>query len=283
MGGYGSGRWGWHRKKTQVEECFRWRIFGMKNYLIPGTWGKTRWMVGEKETGSISFRVLGDDLPVALQVYYTIGKRRGNPEDFDYRINLAKTALYWGGVRYWFLCPAIGCQRRVGCLYLPPCGKYFACRHCYHLSYESRQNGYSEKRFLGMLAAEMQGAYPGINWKDVRDIMDHKHPTHLARIAAERFLAEWEDFDPNEGYLTADELCQGSGLTPETLKELEGVRLLIPDTQGGRYRPKLAGWGKKLAYLLGQGWNLTEIKHWAGGRFKIADPRKWPPERKDWK
>jgi hypothetical protein len=58
MGGYGSGRWGWHGKKTQVEECIKWRIVGLKNYLNPGHWGTTRWMIGERESGSISFRVL---------------------------------------------------------------------------------------------------------------------------------------------------------------------------------------------------------------------------------
>ena len=30
------------------------------------------------------------------------------------------------------------CGRRVGTLYLPPGSKYFGCRHCYNLSYDSR-------------------------------------------------------------------------------------------------------------------------------------------------
>jgi hypothetical protein len=72
--------------------------------------------------------------------------------------------------------------------------------------------------------------------------------------AIERYLREWQDYDPYEGYLTADELCQQSGLDPGNLSKLREARLLLPDTKDGRYRLKLAGWGKKLAYLLREGW-----------------------------
>ena len=33
----------------------------------------------------------------------------------------------------------MGCGRRVRKLYLGPGGTYFACRHCYNLTYESAQ------------------------------------------------------------------------------------------------------------------------------------------------
>ena len=39
----------------------------------------------------------------------------------------------------WFVCPLVGCGRRVGKLYLPPGGRYYGCRHCYRLTYESAQ------------------------------------------------------------------------------------------------------------------------------------------------
>ena len=45
-------------------------------------------------------------------------------------------------VRYWFICPlsrnGVYCGRRVGNLYKAPGADYFGCRHCYDLSYESR-------------------------------------------------------------------------------------------------------------------------------------------------
>jgi hypothetical protein len=40
----------------------------------------------------------------------------------------------------WFVCPGAGCGRRVAVLYGP--GRYFLCRHCCDLVYESqRENG----------------------------------------------------------------------------------------------------------------------------------------------
>ena len=39
-------------------------------------------------------------------------------------------------LRYWFACPA--CGGRVGGLYLAPGSRYFICRHCNNLSYNSR-------------------------------------------------------------------------------------------------------------------------------------------------
>jgi len=61
--------------------------------------------------------------------------------EVDYRVELATTPCNFGGVRYWFICPLVvngrACQRRVAKLYLPPGGRYFGCRHCYNLTYES--------------------------------------------------------------------------------------------------------------------------------------------------
>jgi hypothetical protein len=55
----------------------------------------------------------------------------------------------------------------------------------------------------------------------------------------------------------------------------------VPDTKDGRCRPKLVGWGKKLAYLLGEGWSVEEIKKWSKDRWKSGNPREWPPSRKE--
>jgi hypothetical protein len=85
-----------------------------------------------------------------------------------------------------------------------------------------------------------------------------------------------QDYDPFEGYLNAKELYQQSGLYPNDVTRLEAAQLLLPDTKDRRYRPKLAGWNKKLAYLVQEGWQLEEIQAWAKGRWKSENPRKWP-------
>jgi len=45
------------------------------------------------------------------------------------------TACNFGGYRPWLIC--MNCGRRVAVIYLK--GKYFACRHCYNLTYTSCQ------------------------------------------------------------------------------------------------------------------------------------------------
>jgi hypothetical protein len=57
-------------------------------------------------------------------------------ESLSYKVELAQTDCNFGGVRHWFICP--NCGRRVGKLYLPPQKEHFRCRHCYNLSYRSR-------------------------------------------------------------------------------------------------------------------------------------------------
>lgn len=58
-------------------------------------------------------------------------------------ILLASTIPNFGGVRWWFICPLIvkevACNRRARKLYLPPGARYFGCRICYSLTYESAQ------------------------------------------------------------------------------------------------------------------------------------------------
>lgn len=90
--------------------------------------------------------------------------------------------------------------------------------------------------------------------------------------------------NPNSyaGYLTAIELCDQSDLRPSDLERLASARLLLADRPSGLYRPKLVGWARKLAFLLAENWSPEEIRAWAKGRWKTANPRLWPPDREEW-
>ena len=137
------GRHYWDSKKT-VEDCTQLSIFKLKEFgLLTGycsttlTW--TRCLSGRKS--SISIVVDTEDL--SAKVNYTITDRNTDEKtDCDYGISLTTTPCHFGGFRYWFVCPlttsGVYCGRRVGTLYLVPGGKYFGCRGCYDLSYESR-------------------------------------------------------------------------------------------------------------------------------------------------
>jgi hypothetical protein len=130
--------------KNTVEQALDLSIFKLKEYdLLSGFGGSTlnwtRRSSGQKS--SIGILVDTEDLYVKVN-YTTTDRNTGEKTDYDYKIPLTTTPCYYGGVRYWFICPLsrndVYCGRRVAKLYKAPGTHYFACRHCYNLSYESR-------------------------------------------------------------------------------------------------------------------------------------------------
>lgn len=84
------------------------------------------------------------DSPV-LHLQYTM-TRGGEAQQLDYHVATTYTVPNFGGRRWWFLCPFDECGRRVSKLHLPPGARYFSCRHCHDLTYEStRQNDLSDR------------------------------------------------------------------------------------------------------------------------------------------
>ena len=102
-----------------------------------------------------------DDNYVQFQ-YTSTDRNTGEKTDYDYKVQLTTTPCNFGGVRYWFTCPlsrnGVYCGRRVGKLYKAPGASYFGCRHCYNLSYESRNETRSGMfgAFGGVLRVERQ-------------------------------------------------------------------------------------------------------------------------------
>jgi hypothetical protein len=138
------GRYYWSKKDT-VEDGTKLSISKLKEFgLLEGccsstlTW--TRSLSGHKSSVGIVVDVLGEPY---VKLNYTITDRdSGEKTDYDYKVSLTTTPCHFGGVRYWFICPLVRngapCGRRVGTLFLSSGGKYFGCRHCDDLSYESR-------------------------------------------------------------------------------------------------------------------------------------------------
>jgi len=133
-------------KKTTVEEATQLSIFKLKEFgLLRGccastlTW--THRPSGHKN--SIGITVDIEEAEPYVKVNYAVTDRNTDEKtDYDYKISLTTTPCHFGGVRYWFICPlsrnGVSCGRRTGTLYLASGGNYFGCRHCYNLSYESR-------------------------------------------------------------------------------------------------------------------------------------------------
>ena len=132
--------------KTTVEQATQLSIFKLKEFgLLRGycastlTW--THRPSGHKN--SIGVTVDTDEVEPYVKVNYTTTDRNTDEKtDYNYKISLTTTPCHFGGVRYWFICPlsmnGVYCGRRTGTLYLASGGNYFGCRHCYNLSYESR-------------------------------------------------------------------------------------------------------------------------------------------------
>jgi hypothetical protein len=157
--GKSMGRYYWDKKRT-VQECKSVSIpfLQKQGFLCGYRLGSIAWTnrFGE-ETASMSVvasTTYGDSY---VRFIYTMTDRNtGEETPFDYKVPLVSTPCHFGGVRWWFVCAlsrnGVSCGRRVGTLYRPPRADYYGCRHCYDLSYESR----NETR------SGMFGAYGGV-------------------------------------------------------------------------------------------------------------------------
>ena len=98
--------------------------------LRPGCRAVWTWRRGARVVGSINMRSEADFVVLSYRRQPTGGEWR----DEEYPVRIVRTACNLGGSRPWFLCPAMGCGRRVAILYG---GGIFACRQCHRLAYGS--------------------------------------------------------------------------------------------------------------------------------------------------
>ena len=192
VGGYGSGRWGFHGKADTVEDALVADVSELtRKGLIPREpifrTGYLRWTMGEVDRASVTFDVdTRDEEGAFVRFYYT---SNGNPK--DYRVRLERTRPHLGGVRWWWRCPVVGCGRRVQKLYLPPAGPVLACRTCHHLTYKSAQEHDSRVDALlrndgaGLDAARRGNLSPSPETLDFRSLL-------LAVKAEGKMLAKME-------------------------------------------------------------------------------------------
>lgn len=140
MGGLGSGNRYRFDKKTTTNECHGLDVRELyrEGLLKPGGWFSSRWLRGDKETASIGGRAYRDRVVLSYRHH---NRMNGEWEDVEETVGLSWTPCNFGGERPWFVCPGVvsgvACGRRVAILY--GLGKYFLCRHCYNLRYESQR------------------------------------------------------------------------------------------------------------------------------------------------
>lgn len=152
MGGIGSSRWVGYSKNSTIERCAGVVLDVdelRRQSVIQG--GMTRsGFLRPARSGEIVFEatVLSPHQGTLRLTSQLLACDSREPGALTQWITLAATEPNFGGFRWLFLCPlsnrAGQCGRRVRKLYRPRGGRYFGCRYCHHLTYESRQT--SDKR-----------------------------------------------------------------------------------------------------------------------------------------
>lgn len=131
MGGLGSGGWFRPHRKMTVEKCLSIDISQFNCNMDVCFSGNISWInkYTNEDFSSISYAYLPEDKTEPMIILsYKIEDRL-----VEETIIFQKTKLHSGGNRWWFTCPL--CKRRIGKLYIPPKGNYFACRKCHDLRY----------------------------------------------------------------------------------------------------------------------------------------------------
>ena len=143
------GRW-YYNKKEEADDLKKIEVWWLKKYgyLEPDIWHKAGgiswtfgWSGNKHSVGFYTSTVSSDDRNPHIEFSYTQTEpATDEKKEFKYRVQLISTPCRYGGIRWWFVCPLLKngqpCNRRVGVLYKG--GDYFGCRHCYELTYESR-------------------------------------------------------------------------------------------------------------------------------------------------
>jgi hypothetical protein len=153
MGGRGSGRWIWFGSTRRVAASslpVDIRELKRKGLIYPGEWINFTWSRNGNVHSSIGALVYGD----RLVLKYTYRKT----EAVEQPIRFTWTRCNFGGKRIWFVCPF--CSRRCAVVY--SCGKYFACRMCGNVAYQTQNETHRERLFAkAEKLREKIGADPG--------------------------------------------------------------------------------------------------------------------------
>ena len=181
------GRW-YGSGKQKADELKQVTVFFLNRHGYFKTGQKSgtiTWSRRDEETGSISVRSSVNDSEQYIKFIYTQTSRdTGEKKDFDYKIQLTTTPCYFGDKRYWFICPLYTneryCGRRVGVLYLGD--KYFGCRHCHNLTYESRNlSGISKIAGQVISEPELEELRESVKRKFYGGKMTRRHKRYLKK------------------------------------------------------------------------------------------------------
>ena len=157
MGGYGSGFQGC--RKATVEDGLTLCVNDLvrKGAIIPGsvTRGGWRWSYAGRPLAHIGYEtdMRHPGLETLRLTYTTEG------QSVNYLIWLVSTTPYFGGKRWWFVCPLVRRDGkpppRVAKLHRPRGARYFGSRRAYDLTYTSCRESGQFRSIYNSIAAEV--------------------------------------------------------------------------------------------------------------------------------
>ncbi|HLN18633.1 MAG TPA: hypothetical protein VK255_00500 [Patescibacteria group bacterium] len=178
--------------RAQAEWSNRISIFFLKKhgYLhkdYSRNSGGIKWTYGMSGSeNSIGFAIIRDNWGTPeektfIELTYTnTSGWNDEKSDMNYRVELTTTPCNLGGKRYWFICPLSKngqyCGRRVGVLY--GIGKWFGCRHCGEIAYQSQFEGGSF-RVGSVCEPDVEKAYNEIKIKYYNGKPTRKYKRYL--------------------------------------------------------------------------------------------------------
>ena len=173
------------------------RYLRREGFLRPGVSATLRWSRNGEVFSSVGLRAEFDRIVLS----YRNQRHGGDWMLQEYPVFLDSTPCNYGGSRLWFLCPGLGCSRRVAVLHGD---SIFACRRCHQLAYQSqretpysralaRAQGIREKLAgLGSMAEGFPEKPKGMHWqtywrlcREYEDAESHSWPPFLLRMIAE--------------------------------------------------------------------------------------------------
>jgi hypothetical protein len=202
VGGVGSGSWYRFNKKSTTDECqsIDVRYLHRNGLLKPDHYFSLLWSRAGRQTGSIGGVAHRDQVTL---LYRHRRGQGGEWEDIKETVPLDWRACNFGGERPWFTCPGPGCGRRVAVLYGP--GKYFLCRHCYDLTYQSRRDNkmyralHRAQKIREQLggSANMMEPFPekpkGMHWSTYERLWWEHHEAEMEQLIGMReWIDKWE-------------------------------------------------------------------------------------------
>jgi hypothetical protein len=193
----GSGRpSGWGRDTVESCRSIDVNRLHKAGCLAPGWRGGWQWTRDGQKVAWITLSA-GND---RLHLSYRVRDAGGEWEDVDETVRIVRLACHFGGARRYFICPGVvngvACGRRVTKLY--GSGRYFLCRHCYRLAYQSQREQPPERALRRAYTIRMRlGGDPGMlsplpekprgmHWRTFKRL---SHQVHRAERGAEEQFA----------------------------------------------------------------------------------------------